>query len=86
MFYIYLLLIFSQPYNFLLVAIISSASKSYANDVNRTSGADRSSTSSEVSKKVYTKADKAVIANGEKFADALCAGVVSGKLKGQLLI
>lgn len=71
---------------FLLVAIISSASKSYANDVNRISGADRYSTSSEVSKKVYTKADKAVIANGEKFADALCAGVVSGKLKGPLLL
>lgn len=71
-----------------MATMVSTAamSTSKASEINRIAGADRYKTSVELSKKVYTKADKAIIANGENFADALCAGVISGKAKSPLLL
>lgn len=53
---------------------------------SRLSGADRYKTAVAVSQKGWSKADYAVLARGDNFADALCAGPLAQKFGGPILL
>jgi putative cell wall-binding protein len=55
-------------------------------DTDRISGADRYKTAVAISQKGWEKADYAVLARGDNFADALCAGPLAYKYGGPILL
>ena len=66
--------------------IISSPIFGQATGTDRIAGADRYKTAVAVSQKGWKSSDYAVLARGDDFADALCAGPLAQKYQGPILL
>lgn len=71
---------------FLLSQIITSPIFAQSTGTDRISGADRYKTAVAVSQKGWKTSDYAVLARGDNFADALCAGPLAQKYGGPILL